>query len=53
MSGSKTFLGINITLFLENKYIFEENLYCALFGNTFQWKLYHVKTSKLKLIDRY
>ena len=33
MSGSKTFLGINITLFLENKYIFEENLYCALFGN--------------------
>ena len=30
MSSSKIFLGINVTLFLKNKRIFQENLYCSL-----------------------
>ena len=30
-----------------SKHIFEENLYYSLFGNTFQWNSYHVKTSKM------
>ena len=30
MSSSKIFLGINITLFLKNKHIFQENQYCSL-----------------------
>ena len=37
--GTKTvsyFQGINITLFLKNKHIFQENLYYSLFGNTFR-----------------
>ena len=34
--NGKVFSGINITLFLKNKHIFEENLYYGMFGNTFQ-----------------
>ena len=30
MSSSKIFLGIIVTLFLKNKRIFQENLYCSL-----------------------
>ena len=45
MPSGNILLGINITLLLKNKYFFEEDLYCSQFGNTFQLKLYHVKTS--------